>query len=92
MDILTRLRLLAPAEAVDAATEVHQADEAVVSLMLNRKASPSEPQLEAARLNAHARRKHLIRIARASMKVPGKVAKVEVFRARRWERIALALN
>jgi hypothetical protein len=32
MDILTRLRLLAPAEAVDAATEVHQADEAVVSL------------------------------------------------------------
>jgi hypothetical protein len=77
MDILTRLRLLAPAEAVNAAAEVHQADHAVVRLLSSSDGSPSESQLKAARQNAHARREGLIRAARESMKVPGKVTKVE---------------
>jgi hypothetical protein len=76
-DILTRLRLLAPVEAIYAAGQVHMAENAVIDLVSSSDGPPNNSQFEAARATAHARREDLIRAARKSMKVPGAVAKVE---------------
>lgn len=76
MSILTRLRLLAPAGVVAAAAQVHQADHDAVALLSISEDSPVESQRKAALENAHAQRENLIRAARDSMQVPGKVAKV----------------
>jgi hypothetical protein len=75
MGILTRLRLLAPADVVAAAEDVHRADHDAV-ILLGPDGSATKPQIKAALENAHAQRENLIRAARESMQVPGKVAKV----------------
>ena len=77
MDTLTRLRLLATADVVYAAGQVHAADHAVIDLLSSSDSSPTASYLQDTRENAYARREDFIRAARKSMKIPGTVAKVE---------------
>jgi len=77
MHTLTRLRLLATAEVVRAAGQVHAADHEVIDLLSGAAGHANNAPLEAARKNAYAQREAFIHAARKSMKIPGEVAKVE---------------
>ena len=77
MDTLTRLRLLAAAEIVHAATQVYVADNAVIDLLARPGSLLTDSDLGAARQNVYERREDFIRVARKSMKIPGAIAKVE---------------
>jgi hypothetical protein len=76
MDTLTRLRLLAPLEVVQAAARVHVADHNIVNLAFDSEIQASKLQIEEARQNGHRQRQALIRAARKSMKVSGAASDV----------------
>jgi hypothetical protein len=75
LDSLTRLRLLADANVIHAAADVHDGDYGFVQMM-TRDPRPTEEEYQAAVSEAHRRRETFLATTRQALRVSGKVAAV----------------